>query len=273
MMTLFRDSRSANPPAAYARRPPLILINGLAEQAESWFRNLGVWRQHFELHLPNLLVYEGSALHRRIDEGNPVDIDYLVEQLRHYLDHFVQTPPYNLVANSLGGKIAVEFAVRYPQQVDRLVLLCPSGLSDEERLPIVEGVRRNDLRTVVQSVFHDPRHVDPGIAEYYQARVANRRWRVGLLRTIRGTMDHRIRDRLPEVVQPTLLVVGKQDRIIDPEQAIEAARLLPRGELVVLEDCGHAPQIEKAETVNSLVVDFFTKKRSPTDDASALLPA
>src|SRR5262249_37935683 len=134
------------PPHGYARRPPLILINGLAEQAESWFCNLPAWRKHFDVHLPNLLVYEGTALHRRIDAGQPISIDYLVDQLHQYLESFVQTPPYNLVANSLGGKIAVEYAVRYPDQVARLVLLCPSGMSDEERLPVVEGVRRNDLR-------------------------------------------------------------------------------------------------------------------------------
>src|SRR5262249_22994370 len=136
---------------SYSRRPPLVLINGLAEQAETWFRNLDAWRRHFDVHTPNLLAYEGAALHRRIEEGQPIDVAYLVEHLREYLDGFVQTPPYHLAANSLGGKVAVEFAVRYPELVGRLVLLCPSGLSDEERLPVVDGVRRNDPGSLVHS--------------------------------------------------------------------------------------------------------------------------
>src|SRR5947207_3005845 len=140
---------------SYARRAPLILINGLAEQAESWYCNLDAWRRHFDVYQPNLLAYEGAALHRRIEAGRPVDVDYLVERLHEYLDGFVQGPPYYLVANSLGGKVAVEYAARYPDQVARLVLLCPSGLGDEERLPVVEGVRRNDPRSVVDSVFSD----------------------------------------------------------------------------------------------------------------------
>ncbi|MGH7225800.1 MAG: alpha/beta fold hydrolase, partial [Gemmataceae bacterium] len=69
----------------YARRQPLVLINGLAEQAESWFRNLPYWRRHFDVHVPNLLVYDGPALHRRIDAGLPIDVAYLVEQLHRYL--------------------------------------------------------------------------------------------------------------------------------------------------------------------------------------------
>jgi len=242
---------------SYVRRAPLVLINGLAEQAESWYSNLDAWRCHFDVYQPNLLAYEGAALHRHIDAGRPIDIEYLVERLHAYLDGFVQSPPYRLVANSLGGKVAVEYAVRYPDQVARLVLLCPSGLSDVERLPVIDGVRRNDLRALVASVFQDPGHTDPNLLAYYEKKFADRRWRSGLLRTIRGTMDHRVRDRLAEVTQPTLLVVGREDRIVDPHQAIEAAGLLRRGRLLVLEGCGHAPQIERSELVNRLVVEFL----------------
>jgi pimeloyl-ACP methyl ester carboxylesterase len=242
----------------YARRPPLVLINGLAEQPESWYRNAGYWRRYFDVHTPALLAYDGAELHRRIGDGLPVSIDYLVERLHAYLDQYVQAPPYHLVANSLGGKVAVEFATRFPEQVARLVLLCPSGLSDDERLPLVEGVRRNDLKSLIDSVFTDPRQADPRLLTYYEGRFKDRRWRSGLLRTVQGTKDHRVRGLLSRVTQPTLLVVGEQDRIVDPRQAADAAALLPRGQLRVLPQCGHAPQIEKASLVNRLVVEFLS---------------
>jgi pimeloyl-ACP methyl ester carboxylesterase len=262
---LFRPPISAERRVApgYARRAPLILINGLAEQAESWYCNLDAWRRHFDVHTPALLAYEGAALHRRIDAGQAVDVEYLVDRLHDYLDGFVQSPPYHLVANSLGGKVAVEYTARYPAQVARLVLLCPSGLSDVEHLPVVEGVRRNDLRSVVDSVFQDASHTDPELLAYYERQFANRRWRSGLFRTIRGTMDHRVRDRLAQVTCPTLLVVGAEDRIVDPRQAIEAAKLLPSGRLLVLPGCGHAPQIEQSAVVNRLVIDFLHEPALP----------
>ena len=261
----------ANSKPRYERRTPLVLINGLAEQAESWYCNLEKWRKHFDVHTPNLLVYDGTALQRRIDAGDPIDIDYLVEQLRIYVDSFVQRPPVHLLANSMGGKIAVEFAARYPDQVARLVLLCPSGLSQEERLPIVEGVRRSDPASVVSSVFQDASHADPNLLGYYVEKFASRKWRSGLMRTIRGTMEHRVADRLSQVHQPTLLVVGQQDRIVNPEDSIEAARRLPHGKLVVLPECGHAPQIENAEMINQLVVDFLLNREKAS--TSSRLPA
>ncbi len=256
----------------YARRQPLVLINGLSEQAESWFRNATFWRRYFDVYLPNLLVYDGPALHHRIDEGLPISVDYLVEQLDLYLESFVQTPPYHLVAASLGGKIAIEYAVRYPEKVSRLVLLCPSGLGDEERLPIVEGVRRNDLKALVDSVYYNPRRLDAKLLDYYQRQFANRRWRSGLLRTIRGTMDHCVRERLPQVGQPTLLVSGREDRIVNPAHAAEAAKLLPQGQYLNLPRCGHAPQMEKAGFINRLVVHFLTSPRpSPRPQLGQLL--
>ena len=245
---------------AYVRRPPLVLINGLAEQAESWYANVGHWRRHFDVSAPNLLAYDSDELHERIAAGGPVDIDYLVGRLHTYLRSFVQRPPYHLVANSLGGKVAVEFAARYPELVARLVLLCPSGLGDAERLPVVEGVRRNDPRAVVDSVFYNPRRVDRRLLDYYRGRFADRRWRAGLLRAVQGTKHHRVRQLLPRVGQPTLLVVGREDRIVDPHQAIDAVRQLPRGRVVVLPRCGHAPQIEMTGIVNRLVVNFLTER-------------
>jgi len=242
---------------AYARRKPLVLINGLAEQPESWYRNVDVWRRHFDVHTPGLLVYDGDVLQRRIEAGEPIDVAFLVEQLRLYLDTFVQTPPYHLLANSMGGKVAVEFARKYPRLVDRLVLVCPSGLAEAERLPIVEGVSCRDPRGLITSVFRDASHTDANLIDYYQRQFGNRRWRTGLLRTIRGTMDHSVRDCMAEIEHPTLLIVGRDDQIVDPRQSIEAGRKLPNGRIVVLDDCGHAPQLEHADVVNRLVVSFL----------------
>ncbi len=257
MLTTWRNWLNREP-SGYARRTPLILINGLAEQPESWYANLPFLRRHFDVFLPNLLVYDGLCLQRRIDDGQPIDVEFLVDQLYQFLDQFVQTPPFHLVASSLGCKIAAEFAVRFPEMVARLVLLCPSGLSDEERLPIVDGVRRSDMKSLVHSVFHDPSCADPRLLTFYERQFKNRRWRTGLLRTVRGTTEHRIVDCFSRLQQPTLVVVGLEDKICDPQQSLDAMPLLAHGRLLALPQCGHAPQIEKAEEINQAIHEFLT---------------
>jgi pimeloyl-ACP methyl ester carboxylesterase len=241
----------------YRRRPPLVLMNGIAEQAETWFRNVAAWQPYFDVHQPNIIAYEGEFLHRRIDEGLPIDVPYLVEQLHHYLEAYVQAPPYHLAGSSTGGKVIVEYALRYPEHVGRIVLLGSSGLADEEHMPLIEGVRRSDPRSVVESVFYDSSEIDPNVVRYYQKCFPRKRWRVGVLRTIRGTMDHRIRDVLPLVTQPTLVICGEYDRIVKVEEATSAAKLLPLGRLMVVPRCGHAPHMEQAGVVNRAVVEFL----------------
>jgi pimeloyl-ACP methyl ester carboxylesterase len=138
-------------------------------------------------------------------------------------------------------------------------------MGDEERLPIVEGVRRNDLKTLVDSVFFDPRKIDTRLITYYEKQFASRRWRSGLLRTIRGTMDHVVRDRLPLVKHPTLIVSGKDDRIVDSTVAAAASRQLPEGYYLSVPQCGHAPQMEKPWLINRLIVHFLTSPRPSTN--------
>lgn len=245
-------------PRLYGRRPPLVLLNGLAEQQESWYLNRRFWSRYFEVLTPNILVYEGEALHQRVRAREPISVEYLVGELHAYLTRFAQTPPYNLVSSSLGGKVAVEFAARYPELVNRVVLLCPSGMGDVEQLPIMEGMSGRSANAMVKSVFYKPRKVDREVLEYYRGRFESRKWKLGFVKTIRGTLDHTVRGRLKELTCPTLLVTGAQDKVCDPRVAAEAARDLPNGVFQSIPKCGHAPQIEKAWTINRMVLHFLS---------------
>jgi pimeloyl-ACP methyl ester carboxylesterase len=80
-----------------------------------------------------------------------------------------------------------------------------------------------------------------------------------LLRTIQCTKRHSIRQRLAELTMPTLLVLGEEDRIIDSREAITAAEGLAHVRTIVLPKCGHAPQVERAKTINHLVTDFMLR--------------
>src|SRR5437660_503624 len=123
MMGMFDRCWSFLRPRPYTRLEPLVLINGLAEQSATWFRNRRAWEWYFDVKVPELLIYDGPILQRRIEEGLPITVEFLTDQLEAYLDTFVQNPPYHLVASSLGGQVAVEYAFRRPEKVGRIVLI------------------------------------------------------------------------------------------------------------------------------------------------------
>jgi abhydrolase domain-containing protein 6 len=245
-----------------SKRPaPLILVNGLAEQSESWFANRTHWSRHYDVKVPELLVYDGESLHRRIDEGGEITVDYLTDRLADFLDEYVQRPPYNLVGSSLGGQIILTYATRYPKKVDRLVLLCPSGLHGDENLPMMEGVRRSQYDTLVASVFHRSHFASEDLVSVIERKFQDRKWKKGVLRTLRGTVGHSVAPLLGQVSQPTLMIWGENDQVIsDVPGSIRAASQILNVSQVVIPRCGHAPQIEKARLVNQLVLRFLREK-------------
>lgn len=250
-----RDSGLLTVPEA--NRPALILINGLAEQEATWNQNVSAWSHRFRVLQPDLLSYDADWLHDRLAQDSAIDVPCLVDRLRDFLDGHGLFGPQCLVANSLGGKVAVEFALRYPERVARLALLGPSGMSQYEHLPVVEGVRRGHFKSVVLSVFWDPTLAADSLVAHYQARLKDRRWKLGLVRTIRGTLSHNVRHRIRNLSAPTLVIVGADDRIIDPQESVATAREIPNVAIHIFSDCGHAPQIERSDEVNRLVADFM----------------
>jgi len=237
-----------------SERPAMVLVNGLAEQEQTWFANVRCWREHFEVHLPELTAATGACGTSR--GPRPFSIDHLVAGLREYIDRNVGRRVH-LVANSMGGKVAIEFAVRSLEMVNRMVLLAPSGLTRQERLPILAGMRVADSDALVKSVFHAPEQAPEHLFQHYRQRLHDRTYRRNLLEVVRHTAEHRVREILCLVRQPTLVILGASDRIVDPIESAKVAHRLPRGRIKILRNCGHAPQIERADTVNRLVGGFL----------------
>ena len=245
----------------YKRRMPLVLINGLAEQPESWFANRIHFSRHFDVKIPEILVYDGDALHKHIDSGGEVTVDYLADQLAVYLEQFVQRPPYHFVGSSLGCQVILTYAVKYPERVSRLVLICPSGLHGDENLPAMEGVKRSQYDTLVKSVFHKGRFATADLVKAFERKFQDRKWKKGVLRTLRGTVGHSVAELLEHVTHPTLVIWGATDQVLsNVPGSIRAADQILKVRQVVIPKCGHAPQIEKARLVNQLVVRYLKDK-------------
>jgi len=246
----------------YFRSTPLVLINGLAEQSESWYRNRAILQRSFDVHAPGVLVYDGPEMQNRLSSGLPITVGFLKDRLAEYLDKFVQTPPYHLVASSLGAQVVVEYASQFPQSIDRLVLICPSGMGSEERLPIMNGARHKDYRGLVESTFYDTRLASPAIVGYYEQKFKSKAWRKALFETVRGTKSHSVRERLSSIDRPVLVICGREDRIVDTKVVQEAVAPLSNYRCVTIPHCGHAPQLEQPNTVNRLIVDFLRETDS-----------
>lgn len=245
----------------YQSRQPMILVNGLAEQADSWCTNRPVWSKHFDVKVPELLVYDGDALHRYIESGGEVSVGYLADRLHTFLEEFVQKPPYHLVGSSLGCQVILTYAIRNPEKVGKIVLMAPSGFYGDENLPVIEGVSRSNYGQLVGSVFYRKYLANEDLIRAFERKFKDRKWKKGVLKTLRGTVGHSVSDLLDKVPHPVLVIWGADDKVLsDVPGSIRAADRMIRARQVVLPKCGHAPQIEKSRLVNSLVSKYLRDK-------------
>jgi 2-hydroxy-6-oxonona-2,4-dienedioate hydrolase len=153
-----------------------------------------------------------------------------------------------LVANSMGCQIVTELAVRRPKQVGPMVLVGPTV--DPSR----RG-KRHQLFGALRDSAREP------LALFALAARDGAGVRIGpLLANARSALLDRIEERLPEIAQPTVVVLGSEDGFVSREWAERATGLLPRGRLVVVPGEPHAVHFTRPALVADIVVDLLSKE-------------
>lgn len=184
-----------------------------------------------------------------------------------------------LVGLSMGGAVAVDYALRYPKRVEKLVLVSPFGL--HTRLPLHKflylyfniplldemtwGAFRHMrwmLKPSLRYILHNKRVLTPALLEQTwqlsRASASTNTFFSWLKNEVtwRGMRTSYL-DRLHELDMPVLLVHGEKDRLVPVEYAHQAHRRIPNSELIVLPDCGHWPQREYAPAFHRALFDFL----------------
>ena len=96
---------------------------------------------------------------------------------------------------------------------------------------MIEGVRRSNYDALVRSVFHRPSHfATESLVKVIEQKFQSRKWKKGVLRTLRGTVGHSVADLLERVPHPTLVIWGSDDQVIsDVAGSMKAANRLLKG--------------------------------------------
>ncbi len=243
----------------FKKKPPIVLVNGVAEQYESWYFNIGPLAENFLVHVPNLYLFSADNYLRELQK---VSVPWIADRLKTYLDSFVTTPPYYLVGSSSGCQTIVTFATKYPELASKLVLICPSGLGGDENLPLIDGVSKRNLAAMIAAIFYNKKDfVIDEIVDILKERFENKKWRLGFVRMAQVTKKNCIVNNLLELKQPILFICGEEDQIIPIWQAYEAVKKMrdhgSSVRMIVIPKCGHAPQIERAQFVNEQIREFF----------------
>jgi 2-hydroxymuconate-semialdehyde hydrolase len=245
---------------------PVVLIHGSGPGVSAWAN----WRLNLEPLSARFRVLAPDMVGFGFTE-RPADAVYDKALWRAHLEGFLDElglETVDLVGNSFGGAIALSFALHRPRRVRRLVLMGSVGLS----FPITPGLDAvwgyepsiAAMRALLDLFAYDRGLVSDELAELrYEASV-----RPGFQESFasmfpaprqRGVDDLASpEDQISKLAHPTLILHGREDRVIPPEVSRRLFELIPNSELHMFGRCGHWTQIEHADRFNRLLTDFLS---------------
>ena len=236
---------------------PVVLLHGFGGDLNNWLFNtdkLAERRRVYALDLPG----HGESS-KDVGAG---DLAAFAEVLGGFLDA-VGAARAHLIGHSMGGAVALAYALEHPDRVASITLVAPAGLGEDINPDYIDGFvaaeRRRELKGVLELLFADQglvsRKLVDDVLRYKRLDGVEE-----ALRQIAGAMYPSGRQTavltgdLDRLQAPALVVWGAQDRVLP---AAHAQALAGRGRVEVLDGAGHSPHMEAANEVNRLVSGFL----------------
>lgn len=228
---------------------PVVFLHGLVGLNDHWEE---VVRR--VVHRVRCVLLEVPLLDLR---GSDCSVDGVTALTTWFLREKVGEPAV-LVGNSLGGHVALRVAIEHPELVGGLVLAGSSGLneksmdSDVQLRPTREWMVRK-----ISELFYDPeRHMRDADVDRAHKSVLDRGGARAIVRLSRSARRNHLGKHISKVKAPTLIIWGKCDVVTPPEAASQFLEGIPDSRIAWLDECGHAPMIEKPQEFADALIAF-----------------
>jgi pimeloyl-ACP methyl ester carboxylesterase len=239
--------------------PVVVLLHGLGGNTTNWAFNIAPLAQKYRVVVLDQIGFGKS--------DKPL-INYRIATYVDFLDAFLKELKIeraSLVGNSMGGWVAAAYALAHPEKVDRLVLVDAAGFAfapgfDTSQLIKLNPSTREGMKELVSRVFYNKQLFmsDAFINASMAARI-----NAGDGHTIRSITESIIRredfldNRLSVIKQPTLVIWGREDGLLPLADGQRFQKEIPGAQLLVFDQCGHVPQVEKAAEFNAALLNFL----------------
>jgi pimeloyl-ACP methyl ester carboxylesterase len=253
--------------------PPLVFVHGLSGCWQNWLENIPHFARTHRVIAVDLPGFGASPM-----PPWRLTIPAYGRFVRDFCER-LGIDRCSLVGNSMGGFIASEVAITEPERVDDLTLVSAAGItwarSRREPAEMLARVGRAAAPLVLRfelsaikrprfrhqafaGVFHDPTKIR---RELLWENVVPAFQSPGYFDAMRNLVGYDIRDRLGEIGVPTLIVWGRNDRVVPVPAALAyKKRIGDNAELVIFDECGHVPEMERPERFNRVVQQFLARE-------------
>jgi pimeloyl-ACP methyl ester carboxylesterase len=270
--------------------PDMLLLHGLGGTRASLFETAAALSRRYRVHAPDLPGFGSSSK----PATGGYNARWFAELMIGLMDQ-LEIDRAHLVGNSMGGRVAIEMGLIAPERVTALGLLCPAvawvkrGFHPIVRLLRPElgflphGLHRSLVASQFSSIFFDRDAVDPAVGDLmvdeFRRIYHSPGARYAFLSCARNIYLEApfgrsgFYPRLAGLQPPALFVWGSHDTLIPAGIGRHVRKWLPGAEQVLLESCGHVPQVEHPEHTNDLLMSFFARADDAAPARRTALPA
>ena len=261
---------SLGPPPSEQEARAIVFVHGLSGCWQNWLEQLPHFARKYRVIAPDLPGFGCSPA-----PPWEISIPRYGELLRRFCDA-IDVRDAVLVGNSMGGFVSAEAVINEPDRFEKLVLVSAAGVSSARlrraptavvarmlaaAVPYAMNLQQRQFRrpraraTAFANIVRHPLRLRSELLwEFFQGGMRGDAF-ADALGSLAG---YDILDRLEEVEVPTLIVWGRNDRVVPPRDAAEFARRLRNSETVIFDDCGHVPQAERPLRFNRLLESFVS---------------
>jgi pimeloyl-ACP methyl ester carboxylesterase len=256
--------------------PDMLLLHGLGATKSSFFDTAAALSKRYTVHAIDLPGFGGSSKPATAPYGAP----YAAKAVIGTMDA-LGIERAHLVGNSMGGRVAIEVGLERPDRVGGIALLSPAvafvrrdwhwlvRFARPELGMLPHSLGRHRIEQTFWTLFADRDLVDPSVADIvadeFERIYRSPGARLAFIASARAIYlenpfgKHGFYPRLAALQPPALFVWASHDRLIPEKFRHHVERWLPSAEQVVLEGCGHVPQVERPERTNGLLERFFAR--------------
>lgn len=228
---------------------PLMLLHGLFGALSNFEGIINHFSHKHNVVIPILPIYELPILQ--------VSVSGLVD----FVDKFVEYKGYDkvhILGNSLGGHVALLYVIAHPEHIASVTLTGSSGLYESAFGTAFP--KRGDyeyIKNKTAQTFYDPAVASKELVDEVFGIVNDRGKAIRVVATAKSAVRHNLGDKLHKIKAPTLLIWGMQDIVTPPFVGEKFRDLIENSRLHMLDQCGHAPMMEKPAEFNALLDAFL----------------
>jgi 2-hydroxy-6-oxonona-2,4-dienedioate hydrolase len=236
----------------------LILLHGIGASAERWLPVLPGLTEHFRVIVPDIIGF-GYSDKPTVE----YTMDFFIKFFKDFLEN-LNINKLNIIGSSFGGHLATEFAIRYTNRIEKLILAAPAGMMkssthhlDQYIMAALYPTYENALRAFTDMAY-DPSVVTEDTIKDFVNRMRLPNAKYAFMSTLLGIRDSpALPGRLSKILAPTLLVWGDNDRMIPLQYSKGYINEIPHSNLVVMSNCGHTPYVENSIEFNREILKFL----------------